>query len=549
MAINELKENQSYSCTDCDRVIEIMSLNDETNSLIFKCPIHGEKEMSIKDYLSNMKKNTFLYSECSLCKKNQNEANNNEIFDYCKQCKLVICNNCKASHDNNHCLIKNNRKLTNCLEHPKNYNISYCFDCNCHICKECIEHRKHMRHYVRAIKDNEPSNEEVNNLLNLIHKYKDQINSSEIEKRKKLIEIEDEFIKNKEQKKADYENSIINTKNNLQKELTENENNYNNQIEEIKKKYEEELKKKKESYEVKRISINSRYEQKNIDNERKYKDCCTNLEKIYNNNIKQFEDSCKEKINKFEELLNINSIIYNTYNKSRENYFHNINIINLLINYYKRGNETISVMKDNEDFMETIKQKEDEYDRSLNKSYAQENKFINDFSLSEDKDRANTTPRIRDQNKNFLTNIDNNQPNLNNDNIIKNLNQNFINKAEDNKELNLNNNKNNNYFQNLVQIYDYNNEILNEDVKKNEFNNNNHPNDELIINNNYYYNADNMNQNLNIINNFNINKPNNNVNFINRKGIYQKNIKNPIVKNKTKTLIKKDFEENPKNNF
>ena len=217
MSTNEPKENQSYSCTDCPRVIEIISLDEVNNTLLFKCPSCGQKEMSIKDYLNNMKKNTYLYSACSSCKKNQNEVNNNEIFNYCTLCKIVLCNSCIANHDNGHYKIENNKILTNCLIHPKNYNISYCLDCNCHICNECIEHRKHMRHNIRAIKDNQPSNEEVNNLLNLIYKYKDQINSSELEKNKKLIERENKFNIDMEKIKTNYEISIIDTKQKLQK--------------------------------------------------------------------------------------------------------------------------------------------------------------------------------------------------------------------------------------------------------------------------------------------------------------------------------------------
>ena len=107
MSTNEIKENQSYSCTECSLVIEIISLDDINNILSFKCPKHGQKEMAIKDYLNNMKKNTFLYSICSSCKKNQNEVNNNEIFNYCTKCELVLCNNCLVNHDQEHDIIKN----------------------------------------------------------------------------------------------------------------------------------------------------------------------------------------------------------------------------------------------------------------------------------------------------------------------------------------------------------------------------------------------------------------------------------------------------------
>ena len=172
---NELKDNQSYSCTECSSLIEITSLDEINNILSFKCPTHGTKTMTIKEYLEDMKKNTFLYSICSLCKKKQNEINNDEIFNYCTNCKLIICNSCKMNHDKGHNIIKNNKNLTICPLHPKNNNLSYCLDCNCHICKECMKHRKHMEHKKKIIQEIEPSDEEINSLLKVIEAYKDKI--------------------------------------------------------------------------------------------------------------------------------------------------------------------------------------------------------------------------------------------------------------------------------------------------------------------------------------------------------------------------------------
>ena len=196
---NELKENESYVCTECSSFIEITSLDDINNIISFNCPSHGAKTMTIKDYLEKMKKNTFLYSACSSCKKKQNEINNNEIFNYCTNCKIIICNKCIINHDRKHYIIKNNKNLTICPLHPNNNNLSYCLDCNCHICKECIKHRKHMEHKKRNIQEIEPSDDEINSLLKLIKTYKDKINSSQIEKNNQLLEIEKKF--NEEKKK------------------------------------------------------------------------------------------------------------------------------------------------------------------------------------------------------------------------------------------------------------------------------------------------------------------------------------------------------------
>ena len=82
--------------------------------------------------------------------------------------------------------------------------------------------------------------------------------------------------------------------------------------------------------------------------------------------INNIEISFKEKINQLKDLLNINDIIYTTYIINKENYFHNINIINLLINYYKKGNDIVKSLENNEGFIEAIKQKDYELEKSRN---------------------------------------------------------------------------------------------------------------------------------------------------------------------------------------
>ena len=184
---NELKKNELYSCTECSSNIEIITLDEINNILSFKCPIHGSKTMTIKDYLNDMKKNTILYSKCYSCKKKQNEINNNEYFNYCTNCQLIICNKCINEHDKKHYIIKNNKRFIKCNLHPKNNNSNYCLDCNCHLCKECLKHRKHMRHKKQSIEEIEPSYDEINSFLKIINEYKDKINSSNIKKNNKLI--------------------------------------------------------------------------------------------------------------------------------------------------------------------------------------------------------------------------------------------------------------------------------------------------------------------------------------------------------------------------
>ena len=413
---NELKEIQSYTCTECSSFIEITSLDEINNIISFKCPSHGTKTMTIKDYLENMKKNTFLYSTCSSCKKNQNEINNNEIFNYCTECKLIICNNCKMNHEKEHDIIKNNKNLTICPLHPKNKNLSYCLDCNCHICKECMKHRKHMEHKKKIIVEIEPSDYEINSLLKVIKTYKDKINSSEIEKNNQLAEIKNKFNKEKEKENKEYDRLVENLKKDLENELNESKTNYNYEKNELIKKYEKELKEKEIIFENNQKIINNKYKIINDHNKENLDKKCNILEKKFENEKHRIEKEFKEKINNLEELLKINDIIYNTYNTNKENYFHNINIINLLVNYYNNGNEIIKDMKDNEDFMETIKQR----DYELNKLQIEdENPKKRDSSIEGKKISKQNSEKLFLKKMNYNTNTVQNMKHQNLNSIKK----------------------------------------------------------------------------------------------------------------------------------
>ena len=233
---NEIKKNEQYSCTECSSNIEITSIDESNNMISFKCPTHGAKSNKIKDYLKNMEKNTFFYNKCNYCGKQQNNINNNEIFNFCTICNIVICNKCIFSHDKNHLIIKNNKTKIICPLHPKNKNIIYCLDCNCHLCKECLKRRKHISHKKIYIEEIEPSYEEKNFLLKIINKYKSKMSNSEIEKNNKLVELENKYSEDKKKENDDYNKIIFTSKKELEDELTNCKNNYNYEIKEIKKK-------------------------------------------------------------------------------------------------------------------------------------------------------------------------------------------------------------------------------------------------------------------------------------------------------------------------
>ena len=342
----KIKEDECYGCTKCSSNIEILDLDETNNIISFQCPIHNQLTMTIKEYFQNMPQNSFLFSKCSSCKKQQNEINNKEIFKFCFNCKSILCNKCIFEHNKNHLFIGNNQLSIKCPTHYQNNNKSFCIDCNTHLCEDCMKQRKHMKHKKVNIIEIEPSYEEINTLLKLINEYKNNVSNAKIEKHNKLIELETKYNKDKEKAKEEYNKIIVNSKINLKNELKKNE-----------KKFYDEVNKLKEKMEKENKIINEKYKQIDDNNKTNFDKTIDTLDKNYKNEIYNTTILIDEKINHYNELLKINEIIYNTYDKYRENYYHNKNIINLLLNYYEKGNNILKEIKNNNEFIEAQNQK------------------------------------------------------------------------------------------------------------------------------------------------------------------------------------------------
>ena len=129
---NELNNELFYNCSECSSIIEIISINEENNTIEFKClnknKNHSDNNtMTIKDYLTKMKK-----------------YNNSEI-------------------NKDVCEIHNNKY------------VSFCFDCNCHLCKDCLKARNHLGHMKNNIIEIEPMKEEINIINEILIDYEDKI--------------------------------------------------------------------------------------------------------------------------------------------------------------------------------------------------------------------------------------------------------------------------------------------------------------------------------------------------------------------------------------
>ena len=119
--------------------IEIISINEKNNTILFNC-VKEKKNyiMPIKEYLKKIK--------------DYKQKNINELKDKCK------------THINN------------------NY-ICYCFDCNCHLCNECLKTRIHINHRKSNIIEIKPIKEELNIVDEVIKDYKNKLNVLDEEKK------------------------------------------------------------------------------------------------------------------------------------------------------------------------------------------------------------------------------------------------------------------------------------------------------------------------------------------------------------------------------
>ena len=111
----------------------------------------------------------------------------------------------------------NNNKLNKdeCEIHKAKY-LCYCFDCNCHLCKECLKEGNHLNHIKNNIIEIEPSKEELNIIEEIIKEYEIKIDDLSREKLNKMNELKN--ILNNKQKQEEDKNKENLSKNDNQKQ-------------------------------------------------------------------------------------------------------------------------------------------------------------------------------------------------------------------------------------------------------------------------------------------------------------------------------------------
>ena len=136
----DINNNSYYNCTNCLSFIEILSINEEDNTIEFKCS-------NIKDDHSKEKIKMSIEEYLKIIEKNKN-------INIDKICKI----------------------------HKKNF-IFYCFNCSKHLCKDCIKNNKqHINHDRKIICDIQPNEEDLEIIINKLNYYNNKIKDLKDEK-------------------------------------------------------------------------------------------------------------------------------------------------------------------------------------------------------------------------------------------------------------------------------------------------------------------------------------------------------------------------------
>jgi len=303
---SEIENNNFTICPDCGSLIAILSINENNSSLEYKClnekKKHTEKTkfiITIEEYLKKIKENK-----------------NNKIDEIKDKCQIE--------------------------NHNLNNYISYCLDCKCHLCDECLKTKEHINHRKSNMVEIQPIQEELKVIKEVINDYKKEKIDLENANIEKVKEIDKLLKKEKEEEKNNYNNKIKDSEKKEKEELKENENKYLSDIEDIKKEYEEKLEIRKKNYLEDNEKVIAKFKLK-------YRE----LEDEFNLNIKRLisnYDATKQnlgfinEIKRKENMLELNEIIYNTYYYYTNNYYNSMSINNLLL-YYSNNTQINNKMR------------------------------------------------------------------------------------------------------------------------------------------------------------------------------------------------------------
>ena len=382
------KKNE-YSCLNCKSDIELKSIyyDEEKNEelIIFDCTGKcGTQTTSVKYFIEQFFKNTYLNEKCILCGKIQiHEYLKNNNFIYCIYCKKIYCDDCKKRINNDYCThnkyiyIYEIRKK--CFIHGEQIS-AFCYDDKKHLCKECLNNSSpngHIGHNKVSMEQSILSNEEYilfEDILKYVKhpNFEDQNENEELNNniQNQLKEIDERekssyntFILQKENKeielKEKFNSELKNLTNDIIKELSSSIHNLEKEKLEINTltNFFINLQKIKNEYLDKMTTIENKHNEEITYNENICNNEIDSLKQTYDNMRKQLKDEMDKELNKRNEnkkslIFGKNSCIgnmahhfLNCYKYNKTNYYIAKNLYFLISKFYRNKGIYNNVIK------------------------------------------------------------------------------------------------------------------------------------------------------------------------------------------------------------
>lgn len=195
-------------CPEC-YLIPLITLNEENNKLTLKftCP----NEHVFNDAFNVLYNKSKLYKDTLFCKQCSVKKLNNKFYRCCK-CNNFYCEKCKVEHtkENNHLCININKFDSRCKIHNKDL-VGYCEEHKKNYCNYCPKDSH------KFIMDEFIYDKELNDYLEKIKNYENNINNNNNELTSFIIKIENTLTDIKNMVKISEDNLL--TQINFQKEL------------------------------------------------------------------------------------------------------------------------------------------------------------------------------------------------------------------------------------------------------------------------------------------------------------------------------------------
>ena len=284
---NKVLKEIYYNCTECNALIEILSIDEKENTIEFLCSNQHKKLMPIKEFLDKMMDN-------------DNVDINKDI----------------------------------CQIHKNQY-MSFCFDCKKHLCKECLKTRDHIYHNKNNIIEIQPIKTELEIIKKIVKYYDDKL--EKLKNKKFLI---------KKRLNSFLDKCKTNIDNILQKEINSSETKKKLELENNKIKFSSDIKKIREKYEKEIKNLKELFNKNEIIIDNKYQIKKEKLELYYKYKFLLYQNKCDDILRKvsfdknIENLTNLkrlNELVYNTYNLYNNNYYNSKNINNIIISLHQNN--------------------------------------------------------------------------------------------------------------------------------------------------------------------------------------------------------------------